>query len=350
MAFRTNKTPVLQTKSASGAVATFNTALAMPLASCNIAVNAWQEGSGDPSPSNVRAIHGFSEVNATRAGKNLFDKTKYQTRKYIDDTTGAIINISNDSAGISDYIPVKAGEVLFIPAKGTVRNSLFDRNKNLIRYFPVTGSKAVTIPDDGYIVLGGYNMDIDTYQLEVGSTRTAYEPYVTPDIYTMQFGQEVYGAEVDAVNGVAHVTHNISYLKDFTYYLEDQGTNYKIVRTEYLLPLVSNVSSVISNTFSYNIPTRNVGRMAQVGNRFFYFVIPPDIPSTNVGIKSYMESINAYVVYEAEPFDIQLTPTQIETLIGNNTIFADTGDVDLVFKDLDIAKRGNFREVFKLPS
>ena len=40
MAFRTNKTPVLQEKSASGSVATFNTALAMPLASCNIAVNA----------------------------------------------------------------------------------------------------------------------------------------------------------------------------------------------------------------------------------------------------------------------------------------------------------------------
>jgi hypothetical protein len=58
-----------------------------------------------------------------------------------------------------------------------------------------------------------------------------------------------------------------------------------------------------------------------------------------------------HLVYELEtPFDIQLTPTQIETLIGNNTIFADTGDVDLTFNDLDIAKRGSFREVFKLPS
>ena len=50
------------------------------------------------------------------------------------------------------------------------------------------------------------------------------------------------------------------------------------------------------------------------------------------------------------PQTIQLTPTQIETLIGNNTIFADTGDIDLTYKDLDIAKRGNFREVFRLPS
>jgi hypothetical protein len=49
------------------------------------------------------------------------------------------------------------------------------------------------------------------------------------------------------------------------------------------------------------------------------------------------------------PFDIQLTPTQIETLIGNNTIFADTGDVDLTYKDCDLAKRGDFRQVFKIP-
>lgn len=59
MAFRTNKTPVLQTKSASGSVATFNTALAMPLVSCNIAVTATQSGSGTPSPDNVRPISGY---------------------------------------------------------------------------------------------------------------------------------------------------------------------------------------------------------------------------------------------------------------------------------------------------
>ena len=46
-----------------------------------------------------------------------------------------------------------------------------------------------------------------------------------------------------------------------------------------------------------------------------------------------------------------ITLQQIQTIAGKtNTIFADTGDIDLTYKDLDIAKRGNFREVFKLPS
>ena len=69
-------------------------------------------------------------------------------------------------------------------------------------------------------------------------------------------------------------------------------------------------------------------------------------------LKTYLSEHNLVVKYPlATPFDIQLTPTQIETIAGKtNTIFADTGDIDLTYKDLDIAKRGNFREVFKLPS
>ena len=45
-----------------------------------------------------------------------------------------------------------------------------------------------------------------------------------------------------------------------------------------------------------------------------------------------------------------LIPTQIEILIGNNSFASDSGSIDLTYKDLDIAKRGNFREVFKLPN
>ena len=45
---------------ASGAIATFDTSLALPLQDCTIEINAIQEGTGDPSPSNVRNIVGFT--------------------------------------------------------------------------------------------------------------------------------------------------------------------------------------------------------------------------------------------------------------------------------------------------
>ena len=230
MAFRTNKTPVLQEKSASGSVATFNTALAMPLASCNIAVNAWQEGSGEPSPSNVRPIHGFSEVN-------------------------------------------------------------------------VTANNIVT---------------------------------------TIQLGQEVYGAEVDVVNGVAHVT-DVKEVFD----LSDYATTYIVgdfIRYSYNLayaPIRNNTQECNIAPFAYN-NNENLHFYCDKGtyNRLQLF-LPNDITSATIEVKYPLET----------PFDIQLSdiPT-LSTIIGNNTIFADTGDIDLTYKDLDIAKRGNFREVFKLPS
>lgn len=344
MAFRTNKTPVLQTKSASGAVATFNTALAMPLPSCNIAVNAWQEGSGEPNPiDNIRPIHGFSEVNPTRAGKNLFDKNAVTYGKWIDDATGEIVDISNRYC-VSDYIPIKQGEIIYIPRKSTGRNGYFDKNKNALGYFNAQ-ERAVTMAHSGYLVISidTNNADIDDLQVEAGSTATAYEPYVTPTIYPIQFGQEVYGAEVDAVNGVAHVTHRLEEY-DLTDALSatDLGTY-----TRYLFAL-SNIL-ISSDTELCNYAPRAVDYMKQTthfycggssNNRFYLFLDNSITQLSNIQVRYKL----------AEPFDIQLTPTQIETLIGNNTIFADTGDIDLTYKDFDIAKRGNFREVFKLPS
>ena len=229
MAFRTNKTPVLQTKSASGAVASFNTALAMPLPSCNIAVNAWQEGSGDPSPSNVRAIHGFSEVNVT------------------------------------------ANEVL----------------------------------------------------------------------HTIQLGQEVYGAEVDVVNGVAHVEYALVDLGSLSWtyialrkafrsvadIFTDESVNDKSICSEYKRYKYS--TFINDNTLNYSYSFGS-------GASYMHKLIMRNLNFDNE--TDFKNSLNGvYLTYRiAEPFDIQLTPTQIETLIGNNTISADTGNIKVSYRHLPI--------------
>ena len=53
-------------------IATFN-ASALPLPSLKVGISAVQEGSGDPSPTNIRPFHGWSAVNVHDTGKNLFD-------------------------------------------------------------------------------------------------------------------------------------------------------------------------------------------------------------------------------------------------------------------------------------
>jgi hypothetical protein len=228
----------LQEKTASGSVASFNTALAMPLPSCNIAVNAWQEGSGDPSPSNVRNIVGVDDITLTING--------------------------------------------------------------------------------------------NTVVIDLNGTR--------------------YGGYVDVVNGVAHVTH--AYATTLNKELAISSYNYSDkhgVVIAFLLPTPETRTTGISNMTVVNNSHIWVG----VSNQFVYWLDILDI--LNMTLEEFKVWLVdhpleiAYLMKSENQFDIQLTPTQIETLIGNNTIFADTGDVDLTFNDLDIAKRGSFREVFKLP-
>lgn len=358
MAFRTNKTPVLQEKTASGSVASFNTALAMPLASCNIAVNAWQEGSGDPSPVNNRPIHGWTASNVTRAGKNLFDKTKIIQGKWLNLDTGAIETTSPVYC-ISDYIFLKAGVTYRIPDTATSRRWIYDLNKQPIQRVISNTTFTFTPSEDCYLLLTIYTVQvsIDTYQIEAGSTATEYEPYVTPTIYPIQLGQEVYGAEVDVVNGVATITHMIIDLGSVAWRYYRYGS----YDGGYTTALASGTNSAKPYSFE-EIPNALCNKAIPHEDRGFD-TCPYNTFTINSGslVKIKVEGVSTaeelqtallgtMLVYElATSFDIQLTPTQIETLIGNNTIFADTGDVDLTFNDLDIAKRGSFREVFKLP-
>lgn len=351
MAFRTNKTPVLQEKSASGAVATFNTALAMPLASCNIAVNAWQEGSGDPSPSNVRAIHGFSEVNAYQRAVNLWDEI---TKKGYYNNNGIYVNSANELCNVN-IIPVKPNTSIYVKAPNTVAICFYNKNGAFIRR-NLNQSGVVNVVNNAYYININLQQPYGTsYHNDVSinypSTDTDYHAY-TGNTYTIQLGQEVYGAEVDAVNGVAHVTHGY---REFNG--TENGWTWGSPYVSFYVPQMAN-SSFYQGLANW-LKTIDSLYVAGIvfgsgGNKVVYITkyVMQELGITDIeGWKTYLSNHNLQIVYPlATPFDIQLTPQQIETLIGNNTIFADTGDIDLTFKDLDIAKRGNFREVFRLPS
>ena len=241
MAFRTNKTPDLQEKSASGSVATFNTALAMPLVECKTEFMCTQEA-GTPSPSNPLAITGVDDITLTVNGNGVvidLDGTRY----------GGYVNVVE-----------KKGYITFVSAL------------------------------------------ISSFTFQQASASSGYFRVETVSSYAKPVESTV----------VANILCEA-------------------------LPTKSNTTTWLGNT---GISVNNTGR----------------IVLTDSSCTTYEEYHNKYdsfrVVYELKtPIEIDLSdiPT-LSTIIGDNTIFADTGDIDLTFKDLDIAKRGNFREVFKLPS
>lgn len=359
MAFRTNKTPVLQTKSASGAVATFNTALAMPLSSCNIAVNAWQDGSGDPSPVNERPIHGFSEVNAYQRAVNLWDEE--HEGGTINTSTGA--NQGTDVYGerSKNFIAIKPNTSVYVRSPNAVNIFIleYDKNKNFIRYNGYKKNEVYNVSADAYYIR--FYSNNTTYRLDgvcinYPSTDTEYHAY-TGNIYTIQLGQEVYGGTVDLVNGVMRVDRKLINAKDRTWILSAAGVAvYTPTDTDNSITIQypTGRRPIISSAFVYSdmasLPNQRCG-WGGVTNNKNLFVRYDELTTSLDTWNTFINANDIEFVYYIEPFDIQLTPTQIETIAGKtNTIFADTGDIDLTYKDLDIAKRGNFREVFKLPS
>ena len=366
MAFRTNLMPTLQEKSASGSVATFNTALAMPLSSCNIAVNAWQEGSGDPSPSNVRPIHGFSEVNATRAGKNLISDYKELVGRYLkDDGEPSGSSVSWDT---SPFYPITGNKNYYLSCENPPLSSqapricFYDINKRLISYVNAMVNRTISTPSNAVFIRLSLFHAAYNYQLEVGNTKTSYEPY-TGNIYTIQLGETVYGGSYNSVSGKKMLTYRKVIL---------DGTQ-KIALLNWRATATSTAWCYVPSVtpdFDYNsIPICSILKSVSYGAIYsgaidyqcaFYnrdtpyglFIRYGDISlSTKEAINKFLSNNPIEIIYPViSPIKTDIGSTPISTNIGNNTIFADIGDIDLTYKDLDIAKRGNFREVFKLPS
>lgn len=269
-----------------GAMASITDGTALLMPSLKVGIEPAQEGSGDPSPENIRPISGWDEANVTRTGKNICPDT-YNIGMY--DINGLYIN-SNNYRSTDKFAVIPNTQYIssLFNSVNTRINSLvaveFDKNKNPLKIQNVLSS-FTTSPNTYYVSLR--NFDVNTsdvqsenfhYQLELGSEATSYEPY-SGQTYTIQFKDgdnplTVYGGTLDVTSGELTVTdaHIASYSGE-------------------TLP-----STWISDRDVYAEGTT---------------------PTTG-----------AEVVYKlANSVTYHLTPTQIRTLVGNNNIWADTGDI-----------------------
>ena len=200
------------------AIASFNDGEDIVMPSLKVAIEPVQEGSGDPSPTNIRPISGWDEVDVTRCGKNLFDRDSIRRGVYTkqDGTTQSGSDTTNFS---SQFIKVKPNTIYSITMfgesyeNGSLFGVYYDENKNGLNQFTnilrlvSNESKTFTTPSNAYyIVFTGYRgagIDIFTTAntMVCEGTPTAYEPY-NGQTYTIDLGGTRYGGEVDVVNGI----------------------------------------------------------------------------------------------------------------------------------------------------
>ena len=326
---------------ASGSIANFPDGAAMPVRDLSVDIEPVQAGSGDPSPDNVRPISGWTECKVTRTGKNLLNLEDVLTDAYVDGTTEKILTISGANVWYAD-VP-KNTNIVYSADKG---------NRCVIAGYKTRPSTLLNSTADELIYNIGaqdleqaFNTGENTFvaiyvnrdqtnkptwiQLELGSTATAYEAY-QGQTYTIDLDGTRYGGTLDVTSGKLTVDRAIVTISSsWNPALSSTGDTVAVAQySQNHFPGIASAPLPVSNRFSTNIPSGQIGRMVYGAPNLYLAVPKSELASVNVdGLKSWFGSHETQVCYKlATPIEVDLTPTEITTLLGTNNIFADCGD------------------------
>lgn len=342
---------------ASGAIASFPDGMAAPAKDVTIDIEPVQSGSGDPSPENVRPITGWTGANVTRTGKNLLDISKqpdFQSgpRSIVNNGDGSITVTldANTSAGnitLRDLIgEVALGKICTLSANTTGSNKyiyLYGINET----WRFGAAKMVTKEALDSIVLwyaSGANTTatISNIQVELGSTVTDYEPF--GKTYPITFPSEagtVYGGTLDVTTGLLTVTMAEVDLGTINWFSNSE-TVPDIFRSSIDRKFgFGNFNMVCSKYITYtgnNSTGQNIEALVQANGNGLYvnggsatFYIADSAYTNADAFKAAMSGVQ--LVYElATPQTYQLTPTEVTLLLGDNNVWADTGDSTVTYR------------------
>jgi hypothetical protein len=285
---------------ASGSIVTFR-AYGDPLRSLRLDIDPLQSGTGVPAPDNLRPISGRTGASVFRTGRNMFDEaTAVLYDRYINvnaspklwsyGASSKSIAFSckpNTTYSVSCSDP-DAETVITIFRVGWIESGIpsgIGIAPVVYGVFDVGAAGTVTLTTGAnatYIIvqinaaiLSARNSQL---QIELGSTATDYESYrgTTYPITIPTPPGTVYGGTLDLTTGVLTVTH--------------------------------------ANIASYNGETIN----------------EPWISSEDVYTSGATPTTGAQVVYPlTSPQTYQLTPTEVETLLADNTVWADCGNISV---------------------
>lgn len=327
-------------RSASGEIASYDDGGDLPMKSLKVNIVPKQSGSGDPSPDNVRPISGTDEVKVTKCGKNLLDPNQ-GANGYID-ASGDVVLFSGSHA--SDYIKVNAGQTVTMSytriseGEGTgIRIAWYDKNKTFIQRDGEVesvsvgrkSSSAVAPQNAVYVRASSRNCE----QMLVIGTNTDYQAYNSTDI-SITLPSTVYGGTLDVVSGKLVI--------DRAFYQYDNintqsGTavtggwrcdfpcpNDDINRGKWTAADGIPLFSMFANKALAD------GGFSKGYSANGYTVIVPNATS-----KAEADTIlNGLQLcyWLATPIEIQLTPTEVKSLLGDNNVWSDSGTVEVEYR------------------
>ena len=317
-----------------------------------------QEGTGDPSPDNVRAITGLDEVRVQQSKRNLMPYTKPSTPVYTSNGVtftwnddGSIhvsgtaskqsnsntMNFENFSVPPGKYRMISSAQsgVLpqFVVKKASTGTNYWYNPENISiesgdvpQYFYVTVADGATVDTTIYAFLsyGNETPSVEDYAPYAGTTATLDLP------------STVYGGEVDVATGEGVETWKIFDLSTAIYTLHsvnDAGLcNFSLSSPVNGLDPVQDTADFISSSLpidNQSIATATKEALLKANASTFYVRIFQEHAATVEDAKAYLASINAKMCYKiATPQPIQATGSQsLPALSGTNTIHTDADSV-----------------------
>ena len=192
------------TDTASGAIASFvDGADDIPLKSLIVNIDPVQDtSSGDPSPTNICPISGWTGANVWADGKNLLDPTLLKDQAgwnaikiYAPVGTRLTMSTNSPNASSADGLPCYFKR----PGEGNGSGTIVNRSH------PTTK----IVPNEGYVEIhqrnhsGTVSFADFQWQIEIGVTATDYEPYngTTIPINWQTEAGTVYGGRLDVLSG-----------------------------------------------------------------------------------------------------------------------------------------------------
>lgn len=331
-------------------IASFTDGTDLPMLKLEVGIEAVQSGSGDPSPENVRPISGWDSVSCVTDGSCVdtltplynvtyyslyFSKATVQAEPNMDyyvnsNSPNALIQSQTlettfivcpeeDTPTTVDFGVVN-GEELHIKTKSSGVIAIYYRIRK-----GSSGIIQLTTPQD---------FKDGTYYLQI--TKTSTNNQRLGATYTIQLGDTYYGGKLDVTSGVLTVDRASIDLGDLSWgsYSSDTTEHSFVVNVPaYIKDVVSTNDIADLLTEIYGVTNFQNVTLWQAKNEKICQVNSPQrfiIRDENYNDATAFQSsvTGKKMIYELKtPLVVQLTPTQVKSLLKDNNIWADSGQI-----------------------
>ena len=178
------------------------------------------------------------------------------------------------------------------------------------------------------------------FQIEVGSTATTYEAYVTPETLAVSWQTEagtVYGGELNVTTGVLNVNYKYMSVNEVTQEYTNAGSGFYGGRIT-ISDMKSNAraNGYCETLVPVNSPSAQTINCVCFGanNTSLFIVMDENLIGTTLeSMNEYLNDNPVNIVYPlATPTTYQLTPHELRTFLGANNFYCDTGDSQLNYR------------------